>query len=124
MNEGYWQKIMLEINSSPDYRAVVDEYCEKYNLKELPKPEDHENDPTAGYVYFKHETIKDSKTFYDKGISEINPDSIVRILKKGGHLAPEQVEAKGLQENPPEMEAAQPIKPQKIKLPKIGETIQ
>lgn len=33
MNEGYWQKIMLEINSSPDYRAVVDEYCEKYNLK-------------------------------------------------------------------------------------------
>ena len=54
MNEGYWQKIMLEINSSPDYRAVVDEYCEKYNLKELPKPEDHENDPTAGYVYIKH----------------------------------------------------------------------
>ena len=47
-------------------------------------------------------------------------DSIVRVLKGGGHLAPVKVEASSPQEDsPPKMEATTPTK--KIKLPKIGE---
>jgi len=121
MNEGYWQNVVRELVSDARYRTVVKEYCKKYNLERLPNPQGHESDPTSGYVYFKHEEVKNGKISFNKDVSSVDAGTIVRILEKGGHLAPEQVEADENQENPPEMEVAKPI--QKIKLPKIGEAI-
>ena len=119
MNKGYWKNVARELVSDARYRTVVNDYCKKYDLKELPNPQGYENDPTSGYVYFKHEEVKNGKTFFNKDVSSVDAGTIVRILKKGGHLAPEQVEADRIQENPPEMEVAKPI--QKInKLEKIG----
>ena len=119
MNDGYWQNVARELVSDARYRTVVNDYCKKYDLKELPRPQDHESDPSSGYVYFKHEEVKNGNFFFSKDISSIDASTIVRILEKGGHLAPEQVEADEAQENPPEMEATKPNKLEK-KLEKIG----
>ena len=120
LNKGYWHTVEIELKSNPDYMDVVQDYLKKNDLKDLPVPEGVPGEPEAGFVYIKKTDVRKNEKFLSKVKTDVYADSIVRVLKEGGHLAPVKVVASGPQEDsPPKMEATTPTK--KIKLPKIGE---
>ncbi len=120
MHTGYWNTVEIELNSNPDYMDVIEKYLKDNKLKDLPVPEGVPDEPEAAFVYIEKTEFRNKHKFFSKVKTDVYADSIARVLKGGGHLAPVKVEASGPQEDsPPKMEATTPTK--KIKLPKIGE---
>lgn len=120
IDAGYWNTVEIELKSNPDYMDVIEKYLKDNKLKDLPVPEGVPNEPEAAFVYIEKTDIRKNEKYFSKIKTDVYADSIVRVLKGGGHLAPVKVEASGPQEDsPPKMEATTPTK--KIKLPKIGE---
>ena len=73
------------------------------------------------YVYLPARSLNGELVRYDKTRARMFPESIVGYLEKGGLMKlPAKVAASKTKEQLPKMETEKP-KPQKIKLPKIGE---
>ena len=102
---------------------ILEKYLKDNNLSELPEPE-WSDDPTMAYIYLPAHSLNGKESRMDKTKARMVPESIVGYLEKGGLMKrPAKVEASQRSqkdEQLPKMETEKP-KPQKIKLPKIGE---
>ena len=92
-------------------------------ITELPEPE-WSDDPTMAYIYIPARSLKGDTVRMDRTKARMFPESIVGYLRNGGLMKlPAKVEASQrsqTKEQLPKMETEKP-KPEKIKLPKIGE---
>ena len=94
------------------------------NLTDLPEPE-WTDDPTMAYIYLPAKSLNGKEIRMDRTKARMFPESIVGYLDKGGLMKlPVKVDASQRsqsKEQLPKMETEKPNKPEKIKLPKIGE---
>ena len=117
---GRWETIIKQIKFENLWNGTLKKYLKDNNLKELPEPE-WSDDPTMAYIYLPAKSLKGDTVRMDKTKARMFPESIVGYLEKGGLMKlPAKVEASKDEEQLPKMETEKP-KPQKIKLPKIGE---
>ena len=120
---GRWETIIKQIKFENLWKEILEKYLKDNNLKELPEPE-WSDDPTMAYIYLPAKSLKGDTVRMDKTKARMFPESIVGYLEKGGLMKlPAKVEASQssqIKEQLPKMETEKP-KPQKIKLPKIGE---
>ena len=118
-----WKTIIAGLRFDRRWEIVLEEYLKEHNLDDLPEPE-WSDDPTMAYIYLPARSPNGEIVRMDKTKARMFPDSIVGYLEKGGLMKlPEKVEASQRsqkKEQLPKMETEKP-KPQKIKLPKIGE---
>ena len=115
-----WETIVKEIKFENRWNTILEKYLKDNNLTELPEPEWSE-DPTMAYIYLPARSLNGDAVRMDKTKARMFPESIVGYLEKGGLMKlPVKVEASKDEEQLPKMETEKP-KPQKIKLPKIGE---
>ena len=118
-----WETIIKQIKFENPWNEVLEKHLKDNNLKELPEPE-WSSDPTMAYIYLPAKSLKGDTVRMDKTKARMFPESIVGYLEKGGLMKlPAKVEASQSsqkKEQLPKMETETP-KPQKIKLPKIGE---
>ncbi len=117
---GRWETIIKQIKFENLWKEILEKYLKDNNLKELPEPE-WSDDPTMAYIYLPAKSLKGDTVRMDKTKARMFPESIVGYLEKGGLMKlPAKVVASKDEEQLPKMETEKP-KPQKIKLPKIGE---
>ena len=117
---GRWETIIKQIKFENLWKEILEKYLKDNNLKELPEPE-WSDDPTMAYIYLPAKSLKGDTVRMDKTKARMFPESIVGYLEKGGLMKlPAKVVASKTEEQLPKMETEKP-KPQKIKLPKIGE---
>ena len=117
---GRWETIIKQIKFENLWKEILEKYLKDNNLKELPEPE-WSDDPTMAYIYLPAKSLKGDTVRMDKTKARMFPESIVGSLEKGGLMKlPAKVVASKDEEQLPKMETEKP-KPQKIKLPKIGE---
>ena len=117
---GRWETIIKQIKFENLWKEILEKYLKDNNLKELPEPE-WSDDPTMAYIYLPAKSLKGDTVRMDKTKARMFPESIVGYLEKGGLMKlPAKVAASKDEEQLPKMETEKP-KPQKIKLPKIGE---
>ena len=117
---GRWETIIKELKFENLWKEILEKYLKDNNLKELPEPE-WTDDPTMAYIYLPARSLNGKKVRMDKTKARMFPESIVGYLEKGGLMKlPAKVAASKDEEQLPKMETEKP-KPQKIKLPKIGE---
>ena len=118
-----WETIIKQIKFENPWNEVLEKHLKDNNLKELPEPE-WSDDPTMAYIYLPAKSLDGKQVRLDKTKARMFPESIVGYLEKGGLMKlPAKVEASQRsqkEEQLPKMETEKP-KPQKIKLPKIGE---
>tara|TARA_R100001463_G_scaffold56745_1_gene108853 strand:+ start:327 stop:701 length:375 start_codon:yes stop_codon:yes gene_type:complete len=115
-----WETIIKEIKFENRWKTTLEKHLKDNNLTELPEPEWSE-DPTMAYIYLPARSLNGDAVRMDKTKARMFPESIVGYLEKGGLMKlPVKVEASKDEEQLPKMETEKP-KPQKIKLPKIGE---
>ena len=116
-----WNTIVKEIKFDNKWNETLKNYLKEQKLDKLPTPEWTENDPTMAYIYLPTRDLKGNLVRMDKTKVRMFPESIVGYLEKGGLMKlPAKVAASKTEEQLPKMETEKP-KPQKIKLPKIGE---
>ena len=116
-----WETIIKEIKFENRWNEILEKHLKDNKLSKLPEPEWTENDPTMAYIYLPTRSLNGKDVRYDKTRARMFPESIVGYLEKGGLMKlPAKVEASKTKEQLPKMETEKP-KPQKIKLPKIGE---
>ena len=117
---GRWETIIKQIKFENLWKEILEKYLKDNNLKELPEPE-WSDDPTMAYIYLPAKSLKGDTVRMDKTKARMFPESIVGYLEKGGLMKlPAKVVASKDEEQLPKMETEKP-KPEKIKLPKIGE---
>ena len=117
---GRWETIIKQIKFENLWKEILEKYLKDNNLKELPEPE-WSDDPTMAYIYLPAKSLKGDTVRMDKTKARMFPESIVGYLEKGGLMKlPAKVAASKDEEQLPKMETEKP-KPEKIKLPKIGE---
>jgi len=118
-----WETIIKELKFENKWNITLEKHLEDNKLTELPEPEWSE-DPTMAYIYLPAKSLNGELVRMDKTKARMFPESIVGYLEKGGLMKlPVKVEASQRSqkdEQLPKMETEKP-KPQKIKLPKIGE---
>ena len=118
-----WETIIKELKFENKWNITLEKHLEDNKLTELPEPE-WSNDPTMAYIYLPAKSLNGELVRMDKTKARMFPESIVGYLEKGGLMKlPAKVEASQRSqkdEQLPKMETEKP-KPQKIKLPKIGE---
>ena len=115
-----WETIIKELKFENKWNITLEKHLEDNKLTELPEPE-WSNDPTMAYIYLPAKSLNGEIVRMDKTKARMFPESIVGYLEKGGLMKlPVKVEASKTEEQLPKMETEKP-KPQKIKLPKIGE---
>jgi len=118
-----WETIIKELKFENKWNITLEKHLEDNKLTELPEPEWSE-DPTMAYIYLPAKSLNGELVRMDKTKARMFPESIVGYLEKGGLMKlPAKVEASQrsqTKEQLPKMETEKP-KPQKIKLPKIGE---
>jgi len=118
-----WETIIKQIKLENRWAETLEKYLKDRNLSELPEPE-WSDDPTMAYIYLPAKSLNGETVRMDKTKARMFPESIVGYLEKGGLMKlPAKVEASQRSqkdEQLPKMETEKP-KPQKIKLPKIGE---
>ncbi len=118
-----WETIIKELKFENKWNITLEKHLEDNKLTELPEPEWSE-DPTMAYIYLPAKSLNGELVRMDKTKARMFPESIVGYLEKGGLMKlPAKVEASQRSqkdEQLPKMETEKP-KPQKIKLPKIGE---
>jgi len=118
---GRWETIIKQIKFENLWNGTLKKYLKDNNLKELPEPE-WSDDPTMAYIYLPAKSLKGDTVRMDKTKARMFPESIVGYLEKGGLMKlPAKVVASKDEEQLPKMETEKPNKPEKIKLPKIGE---
>jgi len=116
-----WETIIKEIKFENRWKTTLEKHLKDNNLTELPEPEWSE-DPTMAYIYLPARSLNGDAVRMDKTKARMFPESIVGYLEKGGLMKlPAKVEASKDEEQLPKMETEKPNKPEKIKLPKIGE---
>jgi len=118
-----WETIIKELKFENKWNITLEKHLEDNKLTELPEPEWSE-DPTMAYIYLPAKSLNGELVRMDKTKARMFPESIVGYLEKGGLMKlAAKVEASQRSqkdEQLPKMETEKP-KPQKIKLPKIGE---
>jgi len=118
-----WETIIKELKFENKWNITLEKHLEDNKLTELPEPE-WSDDPTMAYIYLPAKSLNGELVRMDKTKARMFPESIVGYLEKGGLMKlPVKVEASQRSqkdEQLPKMETEKP-KPQKIKLPKIGE---
>ena len=118
-----WETIIKELKFENKWNITLQKHLEDNKLTELPEPE-WSDDPTMAYIYLPAKSLNGEFVRMDKTKARMFPESIVGYLEKGGLMKlPAKVEASQRSqkdEQLPKMETEKP-KPQKIKLPKIGE---
>ena len=115
-----WETIIKQIKLENRWAETLEKYLKDRNLSELPEPE-WSDDPTMAYIYLPAKSLNGETVRMDKTKARMFPESIVGYLEKGGLMKlPAKVVASKTEEQLPKMETEKP-KPQKIKLPKIGE---
>ena len=115
-----WETIIKELKFENKWNITLEKHLEDNKLTELPEPE-WSNDPTMAYIYLPAKSLNGEIVRMDKTKARMFPESIVGYLEKGGLMKlPAKVVASKTEEQLPKMETEKP-KPQKIKLPKIGE---
>ena len=118
-----WETIITELKFENKWNEVLEKHLEDNNLTELPEPE-WSDDPTMAYIYIPARSLKGDTVRMDRTKARMFPESIVGYLRNGGLMKlPAKVEASQrsqTKEQLPKMETEKP-KPEKIKLPKIGE---
>ena len=116
-----WKTIVQGLKFENNWNQVLKKYLEDNELKELPEPE-WSSDPTMAYIYLPARSLNGERVRIDRTKARMFPESIVGYLEKGGFmkLPAKVVASKTQKEQLPKMETEKP-KPEKIKLPKIGE---
>ena len=115
-----WETIIKELKFENKWNITLEKHLEDNKLTELPEPE-WSDDPTMAYIYLPAKSLNGELVRMDKTKARMFPESIVGYLEKGGLMKlPAKVVASKTEEQLPKMETEKP-KPQKIKLPKIGE---
>jgi len=118
-----WETIVKELKFENRWNVILEKHLEDNKLTDLPEPE-WSDDPTMAYIYLPAKSLNGELVRMDKTKARMFPESIVGYLEKGGLMKlPVKVEASQRSqkdEQLPKMETEKP-KPQKIKLPKIGE---
>ena len=118
-----WETIITELKFENKWNEVLEKHLEDNNLTELPEPE-WSDDPTMAYIYIPARSLKGDTVRMDRTKARMFPERIVGYLRNGGLMKlPAKVEASQrsqTKEQLPKMETEKP-KPEKIKLPKIGE---
>ena len=118
-----WETIITELKFENKWNEVLEKHLKDNNLTELPEPE-WSDDPTMAYIYISARSLKGDTVRMDRTKARMFPESIVGYLRNGGLMKlPAKVEASQrsqTKEQLPKMETEKP-KPEKIKLPKIGE---
>ena len=118
-----WETIITELKFENKWNEVLEKHLEDNNLTELPEPE-WSDDPTMAYIYIPARSLKGDTVRMDRTKARMFPESFVGYLRNGGLMKlPAKVEASQrsqTKEQLPKMETEKP-KPEKIKLPKIGE---
>ena len=118
-----WKSIIAEIKLDRRWEEVLEDYLKEQKLDSLPEPE-WSDDPTMAYIYIPARSLKGDTVRMDRTKARMFPESIVGYLRNGGLMKlPAKVEASQrsqTKEQLPKMETEKP-KPEKIKLPKIGE---
>ena len=118
-----WETIITELKFENKWNEVLEKHLKDNNLTELPEPE-WSDDPTMAYIYIPARSLKGDTVRMDRTKARMFPESIVGYLRNGGLMKlPAKVEASQrsqTKEQLPKMETEKP-KPEKIKLPKIGE---
>ena len=119
-----WETIIKELKFENKWNITLEKHLEDNKLTELPEPE-WSDDPTMAYIYLPAKSLNGEVVRMDKTKARMFPESIVGYLEKGGLMKlPAKVEApqrSQSKEQLPKMETEKPNKPEKIKLPKIGE---
>ena len=118
-----WETIITELKFENKWNEVLEKHLEDNNLTELPEPE-WSDDPTMAYIYIPARSLKGDTVRMDRTKARMFPESIVGYLRNGGlmklHAKVEASQRSQTKEQLPKMETEKP-KPEKIKLPKIGE---
>ena len=119
-----WNTIVKELKFENRWNKTLEKHLKDNNLTDLPEPE-WTDDPTMAYIYLPAKSLNGKEIRMDKTKARMFPESIVGYLDKGGLMklpvkvdAPQRSQSK---EQLPKMETEKPNKPEKIKLPKIGE---
>ena len=119
-----WKTIVQGLRFENNWKGILEKHLKENKLEELPEPEWTDTDPTMAYIYLPARSLDGKDIRMDRTRARMFPESIVGYLEKGGLMKlPAKVEASQSsqkKEQLPKMETEKP-KPQKIKLPKIGE---
>ncbi len=119
-----WNTIVKELKFENRWNKTLEKHLKDNNLTDLPEPE-WTDDPTMAYIYLPAKSLNGKQVRMDKTKARMFPESIVGYLDKGGLMKlPAKVDASQRsqsKEQLPKMETEKPNKPEKIKLPKIGE---
>ena len=119
-----WETIIKELKFENRWNETLEKHLKDNNLIELPEPE-WSDDPTMAYIYLPAKSLNGNTVRMDRTKARMFPESIVGYLDKGGLMKlPVKVDASQRsqsKEQLPKMETEKPNKPEKIKLPKIGE---
>ena len=118
-----WNTIVKELKFENRWNKTLEKHLKDNNLTDLPEPE-WTDDPTMAYIYLPAKSLNGKEIRMDRTKARMFPESIVGYLDKGGLMKlPVKVDASQRsqkKEQLPKMETEKP-KPQKIKLPNIGE---
>ena len=119
-----WNTIVKELKFENRWNKTLEKHLKDNNLTDLPEPE-WTDDPTMAYIYLPAKSLNGKEIRMDRTKARMFPESIVGYLDKGGLMklpvkddASQRSQSK---EQLPKMETEKPNKPEKIKLPKIGE---
>ena len=119
-----WNTIVKELKFENRWNKTLEKNLQDNNLTDLPEPE-WTDDPTMAYIYLPAKSLNGKEIRMDRTKARMFPESIVGYLDKGGLMKlPVKVDASQRsqsKEQLPKMETEKPNKPEKIKLPKIGE---
>ena len=119
-----WNTIVKELKFENRWNKTLEKHLKDNNLTDLPEPE-WTDDPTMAYIYLPAKSLNGKEIRMDRTKARMFPESIVGYLDKGGLMKlPVKVDASQRsqsKEQLPKMETEKPNKPEKIKLPKIGE---
>ena len=119
-----WNTIVKELKFENRWNKTLEKHLKDNNLTDLPEPE-WTDDPTMDYIYLPAKSLNGKEIRMDRTKARMFPESIVGYLDKGGLMKlPVKVDASQRsqsKEQLPKMETEKPNKPEKIKLPKIGE---
>ena len=119
-----WNTIVKELKFENRWNKTLEKHLKDNNLTDLPEPE-WPDDPTMAYIYLPAKSLNGKEIRMDRTKARMFPERIVGYLDKGGLMKlPVKVDASQssqIKEQLPKMETEKPNKPEKIKLPKIGE---
>ena len=119
-----WNTIVKELKFENRWNKTLEKHLKDNNLTDLPEPE-WTDAPTMAYIYLPAKSLNGKEIRMDRTKARMFPESIVGYLDKGGLMKlPVKVDASQRsqsKEQLPKMETEKPNKPEKIKLPKIGE---